>query len=141
MSGSRQRRSALPSPHLAPPAPTPFRADEERACVGEDPDLFFDEEREAQAVAICATCPARVACLAYALDSEEFGVWGGMTPAGREALRGGALEGTPEDRQVVWLIRERIARGDLMPDVAEAVGVNQRTLYRWLAEGRSDEAA
>jgi WhiB family redox-sensing transcriptional regulator len=102
--------------------------------------MFFDEDREDAALAVCGGCPARAECLAYALDSEEFGVWGGTTPGQRDALRGGSLEGTPEDRQLVWLINERVNRGDLMPDIAEAVGVNQRTLYRWLAEGREEAA-
>jgi len=60
-----------------------------RAC-GEQPDLFFgpdgDDETDAQhaarvasARAMCADCPARLACLAYALRTrQEFGVWAGL---------------------------------------------------------------
>ena len=136
----QRRRSALPSVDLAPCTPTPFSAESTLRCAEADPDLFFDDERAAKAVALCSGCPARQACLAYALGHEEFGVWGGATPAQRDALRGGSLEGTPEDRRVVSLIHERVARGDLMPDIAVAVGVNQRTLYRWLADGGRSSA-
>ncbi|MGW3346299.1 WhiB family transcriptional regulator [Nonomuraea rubra] len=50
------------------------------------PDLFEpepDDEREAReekAKAVCAGCPARAACLAYALAVRpEAGVWAGLT--------------------------------------------------------------
>ena len=52
--------------------------------------LFFSEDsvkRQAQAKAICATCPMVEACLAQALASDcEFGIFGGLTPAERKAL-------------------------------------------------------
>jgi WhiB family redox-sensing transcriptional regulator len=60
------------------------------ACVGTDRDLWFawDGESEAawrlragEALAICAGCPIRQACLEEALAwpiSQQFGVFGGM---------------------------------------------------------------
>ena len=52
--------------------------------------LFFSEEsakRQAQAKALCAQCPMREACLEMALaNNEEFGIFGGLTPAERKAL-------------------------------------------------------
>ena len=140
MTNPQRRRAALPSPTLAPPAPTPFRADLGVACEGEDPEIFFEEILAPIAVAICSTCPARQACLSYALDNEQYGVWGGRTADERAAIRGGAVEASPEERQLVWLIHERVARGDLMPEIAAAADVNQRTLYRWLVSERSDAA-
>ena len=45
------------------------------------------QQREAKAKAICARCPVRDACLAYALDTgEAFGVWGGLTEDERRAM-------------------------------------------------------
>jgi hypothetical protein len=41
---------------------------------------------EDQAMAICATCPAREPC-AKAGRAERYGVWGGMTPKERNAAR------------------------------------------------------
>jgi WhiB family redox-sensing transcriptional regulator len=49
-------------------------------CRVNDPDLWFAETpRELDtAKALCADCPARLACLAGALDRREpWGVWGG----------------------------------------------------------------
>ncbi|MDS1271551.1 WhiB family transcriptional regulator [Lipingzhangella sp. LS1_29] len=58
-----------------------------RAC-SEEPELFFapDTERaaarqlrERAAVALCADCPVRQACLEYAVrNGERYGVWGGV---------------------------------------------------------------
>jgi WhiB family redox-sensing transcriptional regulator len=58
-----------------------------RAC-GEQPDLFFGPddgetddqhaERVETAREVCADCPVRLACLAYALRTrQQFGVWAG----------------------------------------------------------------
>ncbi|MGH3321751.1 MAG: WhiB family transcriptional regulator [Streptosporangiaceae bacterium] len=66
------------------------------ACRAEDPELFFPIgstgpaalEQTAQAKAVCARCPVRAACLAYALRTgQDFGIWGGLTSDGRRALR------------------------------------------------------
>jgi hypothetical protein len=39
---------------------------------------------QAEAVAWCVGCPARVECAAYAIAAaERFGIWGGTTPAER----------------------------------------------------------
>jgi len=49
-------------------------------CHAGDPDLFFAERPDdlEKAKALCADCPARVACLAAALErAEPWGVWGG----------------------------------------------------------------
>jgi WhiB family transcriptional regulator, redox-sensing transcriptional regulator len=68
------------------------------ACIGTDRDLWFsrDGETEAswsirsrEALAICAGCPVRQACLAEALSfpmSQQHGVFGGMTERQRRRL-------------------------------------------------------
>jgi WhiB family transcriptional regulator, redox-sensing transcriptional regulator len=41
------------------------------------------------AKAICQQCPAQNACLAYAVSEDiRYGIWGGATPAERQANRG-----------------------------------------------------
>jgi len=73
-------------------------------CRGVDPDLFFGPsgpetrserlEREAQAKAICRTCPAIVPCRAFALaELELYGVWGGLSEQERrtQLARSGRL--------------------------------------------------
>ena len=66
------------------------------ACRSADPDLFFGpaaefvtarQKREAQAKAICARCPVRPACLAFALDTGQgHGLWGGANEDERRAM-------------------------------------------------------
>lgn len=60
------------------------------SCTTTDPELFFPTTVPGawDAVAICADCPAREACLAYALArGERYGVWGGTTEADRKLVR------------------------------------------------------
>ena len=59
-------------------------------CVGWDPEAFFppndDAARETRD--ICAACPVRGQCLAYAvIANERFGIWGGLDPQERHTLR------------------------------------------------------
>ena len=64
------------------------------ACRDSDPELFFgpdgeDEQaaadREEQARAVCARCPVRKACAAFAVSAgAKHGTWGGMNPDERE---------------------------------------------------------
>ena len=64
-------------------------------CKGVDPDAFYPEktepdynERVAQAQAVCATCPVRTDCLAFAMDThQKHGIFGGLTPSQRHHLR------------------------------------------------------
>jgi WhiB family redox-sensing transcriptional regulator len=68
-------------------------------CRGEDPELFFPTgtagpvEAQVQAAkAVCAACPVRGECLAWALDAgsdADYGVWGGLDEAERRTLRRG----------------------------------------------------
>lgn len=52
---------------------------EEAACRGTGPSLFFTEESEERAKAVCAGCPVSAECLAYAVDTKQAdGVWGGL---------------------------------------------------------------
>ncbi|WP_165959586.1 WhiB family transcriptional regulator [Nonomuraea longispora] len=70
------------------------------ACESDNAQLFtgpdaFEPEpddereaREAKAKAVCGACPARSACLVYALAvSPEAGIWAGLTSDELRALR------------------------------------------------------
>lgn len=65
------------------------------ACRDLDPELFFPigtvgpaMEQVDTAKAVCARCPVRTDCLAWALRvGEAHGVWGGTTPEERRFLR------------------------------------------------------
>jgi WhiB family redox-sensing transcriptional regulator len=68
----------------------------ERArCIEEDPELFFPVgttgpaiEQVARAKGVCAACPVRIECLAWALDTcQDAGVWGGLVEEERRVIR------------------------------------------------------
>ncbi len=51
-------------------------------CTTVDAEAFFphpqEREKIAQACAVCRRCPTQKACLAYALEEQMYGVWGGL---------------------------------------------------------------
>jgi WhiB family redox-sensing transcriptional regulator len=64
------------------------------ACRHVDPELFFPignggaaVPQIEQAKAVCASCPVRSPCLAFALaTSQEYGIWGGYDEDERRVL-------------------------------------------------------
>jgi WhiB family redox-sensing transcriptional regulator len=66
------------------------------ACRHADPELFFPVslsglslDQVTRAKAICAGCPVRRQCLAFALDTrQDHGVWGGMSEEERRTRTG-----------------------------------------------------
>ena len=60
------------------------------ACQGIDPALFYPEpgEETAEAVAVCEGCVVQAECLTVALErNERFGIWGGAPHRQRRLLR------------------------------------------------------
>lgn len=61
------------------------------ACRDHDPSLWFSttrkNDRNAEAVRICAGCPIREACLEHSLEWASDGIWGGLTAEERSVLR------------------------------------------------------
>lgn len=62
------------------------------ACADADPEPFHPRKLTykrdvAAAKRVCQTCPVMEACLADALQHEEFGVWGGLSERERRRLR------------------------------------------------------
>jgi WhiB family redox-sensing transcriptional regulator len=61
----------------------------EGACSQESTGRFFamaSSKPAAWALAACQRCPVRSTCLAFALEHEEYGIWGGTTDRERMAL-------------------------------------------------------
>lgn len=48
-------------------------------CNGTDPETFFDELRVGEAKALCADCSVIPECLAFAVSTNQEGVWGNTT--------------------------------------------------------------
>lgn len=69
--------------------PEPWMAD--AACAQVDPQLWFPEKggSSREAKRICQACPALQKCLAYALEHDELGIWGGTSERQRKQLRSG----------------------------------------------------
>jgi len=88
---------------------------DEAVCGDEDPELFFPPEPNpgrpsasyleragAQiefAKAVCATCPVQEKCLAWALDNDEVGIWGGTTDQERSEMNLPLIRACPECRR------------------------------------------
>jgi WhiB family redox-sensing transcriptional regulator len=46
----------------------------------------YDANKDKKAKAICRECPSQAACLQYALENDETGVWGGLNDTDRHRL-------------------------------------------------------
>ena len=130
------------------------------ACRGVDPEMFFPvaetgparEDEVARAKTVCAGCPVRAACRAWALVALPHGVAGGLDEHERAELRRGRGVRQPEGlrpRVVVPVGARRLpprARGEVIasgrralaagvprPRVAAEFGVSRRTVDRWAA--------
>lgn len=57
-------------------------------CVGEDPNLFFPSHGDPGIGArrVCGRCQVRLNCFEYAVDADEFGIWGGLDQEQRRNL-------------------------------------------------------
>ena len=63
---------------------------DDAACAEVGGDLWFPEKGGAtkDAKTICAACPVREECLAYAIrNDEEHGIWGGVSRMERRRMR------------------------------------------------------
>ena len=72
--------TASPTARTAPTATAGVPSGRDLPC-GDDPELFFAESPEdvENAKSLCRGCPARIACLAGAVERREpWGVWGGQ---------------------------------------------------------------
>lgn len=67
--------------------PEPWMAD--AVCRQTDPELWFPELGSSGRAAkrICEQCPMAAQCLAYALEHQERGIWGGTSEKQRQKLR------------------------------------------------------
>jgi WhiB family redox-sensing transcriptional regulator len=61
---------------------------DDAACAEIGTDIFFPEPggTNRTAKAICSACSVAAQCLEFGF-TEEFGIWGGLSPTERRALR------------------------------------------------------
>jgi WhiB family redox-sensing transcriptional regulator len=111
------------------------------ACGGADTEDFYKEKDRylTDAKAWCDICPIRSACLEFALANDEHGVWGGMSRAERLAMlhhrnaSDGAKVGWQLRRQREAQAGQLRAQGKTPPEIAEHLGVDLRTVQRYLS--------
>lgn len=68
---------------------TPVAQRPDRACAGQDPEIFFSDHKPdiALAIDLCNTCPHETDCLDWALTTgQTFGVLGGKTAGQRYTI-------------------------------------------------------
>lgn len=102
---------------------------EEAACFGAPTNLFYKVEENRKMNewidvgilrSICGSCPIYKQCLSYALEHEQYGVWGGMTSQERNVFNGRALE--IKSREIIL---ELSHYGISISDIKEAVNEYQ----------------
>ncbi len=137
MTTVRGRRPLLPSPAAPGPEAVPAVVRSYGRCADEALFDLFDAAMDGVAVeeakSVCRACPALRACLAYAVRNEAHGVWGGMTPVERRRLTTADVIFTPEERRRAEELRVELRSGRTQQQIALDLGVNVRTLARWVA--------
>ena len=102
------------------------------SCDSSTAEYFFSEEPSAvrQAKSICESCPIADLCLDWAMQHEEYGVFGGATPEERELARKGQPVINLDDVRKMQGEREFILSARLQ-EVADTFQVDARTAVRW----------
>lgn len=125
-----------------------------------DPEIFFPvavdgPDLEAQAVlarAVCAGCPVRAQCLAWAMESLPYGIAGGLTEVERSRLRATdparritramsvaeVVAVAPSRVEIAAAGRAALRAGCGVPTVARRYGVTVRTAARWARRVRAE---
>jgi WhiB family redox-sensing transcriptional regulator len=95
-----------------------------------NPDIFFSEDAGGirQAKVICANCPVRSECFKYG-ESEEFGIFGGLTPAERRSHK---IKAQPQRLPLVDLVAQKsFIEKASVSQVSRRYKVEPRTVQRW----------
>jgi len=134
---------------------------DQRNCYGMDTDLFtgYDGEttadrvfRETDAKAVCAECLLVSACLRWAQDHGERGVWGGTTDDDRKEIRTGKPARSHAARDPEGLTKQERARRDRikiaknlqaqgisLDDIATELKITRGTVYDYFRFERKQD--
>lgn len=108
------------------------------ACRDADLDTFFPDTGDKlsgsrvtlvladdlPAIAICETCTVRAECAAWAIEHEDFGVWGGLTAVQRQHIRRhGSINRASDEAGVGSKARTLAARGWDLIEIAVRLGL------------------
>jgi hypothetical protein len=114
------------------------------ACRGTGPALFYDPHPVAVASAkwVCAACPVRSRCAAYAIAAgEEYGVWGGLAETERPQPSAARRAGPgPAARVSDDVLYDLFATADpdrpALDQLLEHIPLPSATAYKYLARAR-----
>lgn len=111
-------------------------------CVGAEPGIFDGDSLTdvLEAKKICSACPIQAMCLDWATQTQDEGVWGGLTAKERKTLRGGT---NAADIGEIRLLETNKARllSDPAAVLAAEFDVAERTIYRWRKNMRQNQKA
>lgn len=128
MAAKRGRPASMPDLGAPDIIPVPMELLKAGACGGRV--VFFDDDHTATAKLLCAACPVRKRCRDYALEHEEFGVWGGTTPEERDELRGHPFVWSWDQRVEAQRLRMLFSRGVPEEMIAAEYAVSARSVQR-----------
>lgn len=105
------------------------------ACRGHDPEMFFPaHESDLQAaMSVCARCPVRGECGAWAVATGAVGVWGGQLHGPRPSPYVDALS----HLRRLAVMGRAIAAGGTLRGLAAEAGLSDESMRRtrvWAAE-------
>ena len=102
-------------------------------CTGEDPSIFDGETLRGilQAKKICNECPIRAACASWAMRTQDFGVWGSLTPKERKRKAKGMEVIDITELHLLEADLEKLVSDSPIEQLAVEFKVTTRTIHRW----------
>jgi len=115
---------------------------DEAICVGAEPSIFDGESLTdvLEAKKFCSSCPIQAMCLDWATQTQDEGVWGGLTAKERKTLRGGTDTADIGEIRLLETNRARLL-SDPAAVLAAEFDVAERTIYRWRKNIRQNQKA
>jgi WhiB family transcriptional regulator, redox-sensing transcriptional regulator len=105
----------------------------EASCAGKDPEIFDGETLAAivKAKKICNGCPIRDECARWAMQTQEYGVWGSLTPNERAKKAKGTKVIDITGLRLLDNELEKLASNSPIAELAIEFKVTKRTIHRW----------
>jgi WhiB family redox-sensing transcriptional regulator len=102
-------------------------------CIGQDPSIFDGETLKdiLQAKKICNECPIRPACARWAIRTQDFGVWGSLTPGERRRKAKGKKVIDITELHLLETDLEKLVSNSPIEQLAVEFKVTTRTIHRW----------
>lgn len=103
------------------------------SCQDKDPSIFDGEtfRNILKAKKICNECPIRVACARWAIRTQDFGVWGSLTPRERRRKAKGRKVIDITELHLLETDLEKLVSDSPIEQLAVEFKVTTRTIHRW----------